>query len=521
MPEGGVRRPWAGEPRNVPDPALATLRAVKTPASEPHLLLLRFSGELSTKGRATRRQFVTRLLRNVKDALSAEGYQGKIERHHDRVFVEVSNPGAISVLERIFGLQSLSPVLRRPGSSLDEIVSAGHEIFRDAVRGKRFAVRARFVGDREGDSFSSKSVEIELGEALRPLASRVDLDDPEVTARVEIHRGQAYFFALRRPGRGGLPVGSGDRAVALVSGGFDSAVAAWQLLKRGVALDYVFCNLGGASHRLGALRVIKVIADRWSYGSQPRLHAIDFEGVSRELQRNTTPRYWQVLLKRSMLRSAEAIARECDACAIVTGDAVGQVSSQTLRNLATISQSTQMPILRPLVGFNKDEIIEMANRIGTGALSAVVAEYCAMVPRRPSTSAKLDVVLEEEKRIAPAVLETAIANREVLNLRALDPDDDGLGELERSEIPSGANVIDLRSKEEFHSWHYPDAVRLDFGHALEAYPSFAKDRTYLLYCELGLKSAHLAELMAREGLRAYHFRGGTRALRRYSERGRC
>ncbi len=141
-----------------------------------------------------------------------------------------------------------------------------------------------------------------------------------------------------------------------------------------------------------------------------------------------------------------------------------------------------------------------------------------MVPRRPSTSAKLDVVLEEESQIDPAVLETAIANREVLNLRGLDPDDSGLGELERSEIPGGANVIDLRSKEEFHSWHYPDAVRLDFGHALEAYPSFAKDRTYLLYCEFGLKSAHLAELMVRDGLRAYHFRGGIRALRRYCER---
>ena len=299
-------------------------------------------------------------------------------------------------------------------------------------------------------------------------------------------------------------------------------MAAWQLLKRGVVLDYVFCNLGGASHRLGALRVMKVIADRWSYGSRPRLHAVDFEEVSRELQRSATPRYWQVLLKRSMLRAAEAIARESGGCAIVTGEAVGQVSSQTLRNLATISQATSMPILRPLVGFNKDEIIEMANRIGTGPLSAVVAEYCAMVPRRPSTSAKLDVVLEEESRTDPAVLETAIANREVLNLRGLDPDDSGLGDLERSEIPGGANVIDLRSQEEFRAWHYPDAVRLDFAHALEAYPSFAKDRTYLLYCEFGLKSAHLAELMVRDGLRAYHFRGGIRAIRRYwEEHGRC
>jgi thiamine biosynthesis protein ThiI len=333
-----------------------------------------------------------------------------------------------------------------------------------------------------------------------------------------MYRGQAYFFAERRAGRGGLPVGTGERAVALVSGGFDSPVAAWHLLKRGVPLDYVFCNLGGLSHRLGALRVMKVIADRWSYGSQPRLHAVDFEAVSQELQRNTSQRYWQVLLKRLMLRAAEAIARESGGCAIVTGEAVGQVSSQTLANLATISQVTPMPILRPLVGFNKDEIIEVANRIGTGPLSAVVGEYCAMVPHRPSTSAKLDAVLAEESRIDFAVLEKALASREVLKLRSLDPEADGLGDLETSEIPATAQVIDLRTREEFRAWHYPDAVQLDFGHALLAYPSFAKERTYVLYCEFGLKSAHLAELMGRAGLRALHFRGGTRAIRRYWDR---
>lgn len=497
--------------------ATATFARVSTHGDPPALVLLRFSGELSTKARATRRQFVTQLLRNVKDALASEGYQGEIERHHDRIFVEVSGPEAIDVLARVFGLQSLSPAFRAPGSSLGEVVSAGHEIFRDAVRDRRFAVRARFVGDREARGFGSRDVEKELGESLRPLASRVDLRDPEVTVHVEIYRGCAYFFATRHPGQGGLPVGSGDRAVALVSGGFDSAVAAWLMLKRGVRLDYVFCNLGGASHRLGVLRVMKVIADRWSYGFRPQLHAVDFEGVSRNLQENTAPRYWQVLLKRSMLRAAEAIVDETGGCAIVTGEAVGQVSSQTLRNLAIISQATPAPILRPLAGFNKDQIIDLANRIGTGPLSAVVAEYCAMVPRRPTTAAKLGVVLDEERRTDPALLEAAIANREVLDLRDLDPEGGGLERLESSEIPDGAVVIDLRSEAEFRSWHYPGAVRLDFRDALEAYPCFARDRDYVLYCEFGLKSAHLADLMVREGLRTRHFRGGTRAIRRHAE----
>ena len=319
-------------------------------------------------------------------------------------------------------------------------MSAGHEIFRDAVRGKRFAVRARYVGDREGSSFGSKDVETELGEALRALASRVDLDDPEVTAHVEIHRGQAYFFASRRPGQGGLPVGCGDRAVALVSGGFDSAVAAWQLLKRGVTLDYVFCNLGGASHRLGALRVMKVIADRWSYGSQPRLHAVDFEGVSRELQHE----HDAPLLAGAPEALDAALGRgDRPTTAAAAPSSPARPWDRSPPRLSGIWRpSARRPPCRssaPWPASTRTRSSRWPNRIGTGPLSAVVAEYCAMVPRRPSTSAKLDVILEEESRIDPAVLETAIANREVLNLRALDPDDTGLEELESSEIPDGAS----------------------------------------------------------------------------------
>jgi thiamine biosynthesis protein ThiI len=334
-----------------------------------------------------------------------------------------------------------------------------------------------------------------------------------------VYEGQAYFFGESLPGPAGLPVGSQNRALALVSGGFDSAVAAWQMLRRGVSLDYLFCNLGGATHRLGVLRVMKVVADQWSYGVRPRLHAVDFGAISRELQERCEPRYWQVILKRLMLRAAEAVARELRAHALVTGESVGQVSSQTLENLAAISDATALTVLRPLVGMNKDEIIAQARHVGTAPLSAVVDEYCALLPRKPATAARVEVVREQEARLDPALLAAAVSERELVDLRALDPDDTGLPELEIGEVPSGATVIDLRSRAEFRSWHFPEAVHLDFSHALEAFPSFERERSYVLYCEFGLKSAHLAELMRREGFRAYHFRGGTRALRRSVERG--
>jgi thiamine biosynthesis protein ThiI len=482
------------------------------PASgPPHVFLLRFSGELSTKARATRAQFVTRLLRNVRDALASASIEANVVRRYERVLVEAADPAAEEVLARVFGLQSLSRVERRPGERLDDVVSAGLDLFRDAVRGRRFAVRARRVGEAR-PPFQARDVEVALGEALRPFAARVDLGAPEVTVHVELYEGLAYFFPARVPGPGGLPLGSSGRAVALVSGGFDSAVAAWQVQRRGVTLDHVFCNLGGVAHEFGVLRVMKVLADRWSAGARPRLHAVDFAAVAGELRERTEPRYWQVLLKRQMLRVAERVARARRAAAIVTGEALGQVSSQTLGNLAVISSATALPILRPLVGANKDEIIATAEKIGTAELSAVVQEYCAMVPRRPATSAALEAVLAEEAKLDAEVLERAVAGRRVLDLRGLDLDAYGAPDLEVEAIPSGATVIDLRSRAAHRAWHWPGALQLDFGHALQAYPSFDKEKPYVLYCEFGLKSAHLAELMRRAGFEAFHVKGGTKRL---------
>lgn len=485
--------------------------------SEPALALLRISGEVSTKARPTRRRFVSRLQRNLRDALESVGAEFEIDSSHDRILVRASPASALEVLSRVFGIQSLSPAERHPVSCAADVVAHGERIFGEDVVGRRFAVRARNVGGESVAGLRGRDIEVELGARLLERAHSVDLDDPEFTARIEIYRGAAYFFRDHIAAEGGLPLGTGDRAIALVSGGFDSPVAAWQLLRRGVNLDYVFCNLGGFSHRLGTVRVMQVIANRWSYGTRPRLHAIDFSAVSRDLQRVSEPRYWQVILKRQMLRAAEAVATKCHAEAIITGEAVAQVSSQTLVNLRTISEATQLPILRPLVGANKDEIIRRAERIGTAALSAVVDEYCALVSRHPATASRPEAIEKNEAGMDPEVLARAIEAREILDLRSLDPDASGMPEIETDRVPEGACVVDLRTRREYEGWHFPGALHLDFGHALEGYGSFAKDQTYLLYCEFGLKSAHLAELMRAAGHDALHFRGGTRALRRLAE----
>jgi len=499
-----------------------TKEPTETNAADPQArstVLLRFSGDVTTKAPPTRRRFLQRLASNIKDALSSQDIEHRINRTHDRIFVDFPQPrekDAVEALGRIFGVQSLAVVEKHGWETLDDLVETGKAIFSESVRDKTFAVRARRVGERRAIPFQSEEVQRRLGAALLPNARGVSLGQPEREASLEIMPGQAYFFRENRPSRGGLPLGCEGRGVALVSGGFDSPVAAWLMMKRGVALDYVFCNLGGRDHQIETLRVMKVISDRWSYGTRPHFHAVDFDEITRDLQEKVTTRYWQVVLKRLMLRTAELVAAERDASAIITGDAVGQVSSQTLQNLAVISPATSLPILRPLVGLNKDEIIRQAREIGTHDLSAKVGEYCAMVPSKPATRATRDQIDHEERDLDFGLLERAVSERSVFDLRTLDLDSLERPETQTSEIPANAVILDLRSKAAYQGWHYPEALFLDFHNAVRVYRQLEAGRPYVLYCEFGLKSGHLAELMQREGLDARHFAGGLKALVAYA-----
>jgi thiamine biosynthesis protein ThiI len=479
-------------------------------------ILVRYSGDLSTKARATRQRFATRLTRNLKDALGPARKGADVMRTRDRIVIEVAEPIDPRPLTHVYGVQSISVAERRVWTTLEDLVAAGRELFAEAVQGRRFAVRVRRVGDRSRISVTGQEIERALGAALEPGSAGVDLTSPEVTAHLEVLSGEAYLFSERLPGPGGLPLGVEGSAVALASGGFDSAVAAWLMQKRGISIDYVLCNLGGRAQQLEAVRVMKVLARDWSFGGRPHLHVVDFDAVSRDLQAKVSQRYWQVVLKRLMLRAAEQVARDRHAAAIVTGDALGQVSSQTLRNIATISEATSLPILRPLVGFNKDEILKIAREIGTYDLSKQVREYCAMVPSKPATAADLGRIQAEEADLDASILEGAVVERSVFDLRELNLDAIEVPDLEAREIDGDATVLDLRSKAAYQVWHYPDALFLDFATALRAYPSMPKDCPYVVYCEFGLKSAHLAELMRRDGFRATHFKRGLSDLLSYA-----
>ncbi len=386
------------------------------------LFLVRY-GEIAVKGKGTRARMVRLLERNIAAALRHRGVGGfRVWSRDARVFVEVPDGDgarASEALSRVFGIVSYSPVVRVKHGGLTDIVSRGVELFSHHVRGRSFRVRARRSGR---EPFTSKDVEKALGAALLEAgAGRVDLENPEVTVYVEVRGEEAYFYTEVLEGPGGLPLGSEGRVLALVSGGIDSPVAAWMMMRRGAEVDMVFFNLGGEAHELGVLKVAKILADGWSHGYSPRLHMVDFRPVVSVLMEEVDEGVRGVVLRRLMFRAAEIVAGEEGALGLVTGESLGQVSSQTLPNMLAAEKGVGLPIYRPLIGMDKNEIAGMARRIGTYEVSARLQEFCAIAAGKPRTRVRPEEVDEAEKRVDPALVRRLVGERRVVDLSKLSP----------------------------------------------------------------------------------------------------
>ena len=474
-------------------------------------VLVRLASEVTLKAPRTRSQFMRRLLGNIRDGFTSHGAQAEIKSAWGRVFVRTESEAAIPVLSRVFGLSSYSVVDAVIPADFDGILDRGAEIFADLVRGKRFAVRVQRAGHH---SFTSKELEAALGSRLFDLSAGVDLTRPEVVANVEVRNETAYLFSSRQPAGGGLPVGVEGKALSLISGGFDSAVSSWLMLKRGISLDYIFCNLGGDAYERAVVQVTKALADDWSYGTQPRLYVVDFDEPLRELRARTRENYWQLVLKRLMYRAASHVGHAIGAEAIVTGEAVGQVSSQTLANLRAIDSAATLPVFRPLLGFDKEEIIARARLIGTAALSEQVKEYCAIAPGHPVTAAREQRVVAEENKMDLAVIDRALAGMKRLNVRQLSATDLVAPYIFANELIPGAMLIDCRTDQQFTAWHAPGAIHREEWELARDFKRLDREQKYVLYCAHGIQSAHLAEKMQRAGYEAYSFKGGVAALRK-------
>ncbi len=388
------------------------------------VVLVRY-GEIGLKG-ANRPAFERVLLKRVQRALAGLD-EVRVDRRHGRLIVRLAaaagRPGepdgdgtlaeeVCQRLARVFGVVSASPAAET-GLDLAEIEAAAAEALRSAAGGRpaTFKVEARRAN--KGFPLDSQALARHLGaHLLRAVPGvTVDVHRPQVTVSVEV-REAAYVYTRTVAGPGGLPVGSSGRAVLLLSGGIDSPVAGWMAMKRGLELAAAHFHSPPFTSERSRQKVVDLCRVLARWGGPVTVHVVGFTAAQREIYDRCPPELGVTLMRRLMLRVAEDLAAREGALALVTGESLGQVASQTLESINVINRVASLPILRPLIGLDKGEIVALARRIGTYDLSILPYEDCCtiFVPRHPRTRPRLEEVEAAEAALdVPALVAGALA----------------------------------------------------------------------------------------------------------------
>ena len=373
--------------------------------------------EIATKGH-NRSMFENKLITNMRILCEYDGIAGLVfQRIRGRIFIRKLKNGVFSsgelekvkdVLSRSFGLESFSPVIEcEPDINriLDVIGESAKETFEEKLKTcsvVQFRTRAR----RSDKTFPlrSKEIEIEAATRLQEIFGekiKVNLDHPEVSIGVEVRDKIALVYYETFKGPGGLPVGTNSHVLALLSGGIDSPVACHMTMKRGCHVDFLTFQSFPYTPMESVDKVKRLASVLNRYQKKGRLYSCNISELQKLIRDNCNPRYRTILYRRQMMRIAEKICRFQKLNAIVTGESVGQVASQTIVNLSIINDATRMLILRPLAGLDKLESIERAEKIGTYNISIeALPDSCTVfAPPSPAVAAKFYLVEEEEKKI--------------------------------------------------------------------------------------------------------------------------
>ena len=377
------------------------------------MILLKL-GELVLKG-LNRRSFEDKLQANIHRRLNNLG-QFRVYTRQSTTYVEPMNDdcdmdGAWEAMKKVFGVVGLSRA-RSCEKDKDAILAAAQEYLGNQLAAARtFKVETK----RADKTFPMTSIQVSqyVGGELHELYPNltVDVHHPELTVYVEIRDYAAFVHANPDPGAGGLPVGINGRAVSLLSGGIDSPVASWMIAKRGVALEMVHFFSYPYTSPEAKEKVIELARLLTPWCGHLVVHVVPFTAIQEELRRSCPEELFTVLMRRFMMRIAQAVAQRCGAKALVTGECLGQVASQTMEAMAVTGAVVSLPILRPCVGMDKEEIVQVARKIGTFETSILPYEDCCTVftPRHPRLRPLPgEVELAEEKLDIDAMVQQAV-----------------------------------------------------------------------------------------------------------------
>ncbi|QIW15637.1 tRNA 4-thiouridine(8) synthase ThiI [Pasteurellaceae bacterium RH1A] len=453
--------------------------------------------EIMIKSDSVRKRFIKILTSNIRNVLTRETEEVAVIRHWDFIEVRAKNPSlaplVLELLQRTPGIHHILEVEETPFTDMHDIFEQTLKAVREELEGKTFCVRVKRKGKHD---FRSLDLERYVGGGLNQHieTASVKLTKPNVTVRIDIDNDKMLLIKARHEGLGGYPIGTQEDVLSLISGGFDSGVSSYMLIRRGSRVHYCFFNLGGAAHEIGVKQMAYHIWSRYSTSHKVRFVAINFEGVVGEILEKVDNGQMGVVLKRMMVRAASQVAERFNIQAIVTGEALGQVSSQTLTNLRLIDKAADTLVLRPLITHDKEQIISMAKEIGTDDIAKSMPEFCGVISKNPTVKAVESRIIEEEGHFDFAVLEEAVANAQYLDIRdiAEQTEREVVSVETTSEFSATDVVLDIRSPEETDD--HPlvlegvEVQQMPFYKLSGQFGSLDQSKTYLLYCQRGVMS---------------------------------
>ena len=387
-----------------------------------HAFLIKYA-EIGIKGK-NRYLFEDALVREIRRVLRKVEGSFDVTKEMGRVYVnangEYDYDEAVDALKHVFGITGICPVTIVEDTGFEDLKKAVvdyiNEVYPD--KNKTFKVFAR----RSKKSYPIDSMEInrELGGVILDAfpEMKVDVHDPEILLTVEV-RSRIYLYSKVIPGPGGMPVGTAGKGMLLLSGGIDSPVAGYMVSKRGVVLEAVYFHAPPYTSERAKQKVVDLAKEVAAYAGAIRLHVVNFTDIQLAIYEKCPHDELTIIMRRYMMRIAEKLAAANDCIGLITGESIGQVASQTMFSLRTTDEVCELPVYRPVIGFDKQEIIDLSEKIGTFETSILPYEDCCtiFVAKHPVTKPNVNVIRKSEQKLAEiidAMVDEAIAGEEVI-----------------------------------------------------------------------------------------------------------
>ncbi|MCC8140694.1 MAG: tRNA 4-thiouridine(8) synthase ThiI [Lachnospiraceae bacterium] len=382
-------------------------------------------GEIGLKGK-NRHVFEDALVSRIRSALKRAEGSFQVTKEQGRIYVEAAGDfdfdEAVEALQKVFGIVAICPVVIVPNRGVEplcgDVLAFMRELYGD--RSMSFKVHTR----RANKGFPMESMELsaELGGRILDAfpAMRVDIHHPEVVLHIEI-RGKIYLYSEIIPGPGGMPLGTNGQGMLLLSGGIDSPVAGYMVSRRGVGIDAVYFHAPPYTSERAKQKVVDLARKIAVYTGQIRLHVINFTEIQMYIYDQCPHDELTIIMRRYMMRIAERLALANGCLGLITGESIGQVASQTMQSLQCTNDVCTLPVYRPLIAFDKEDIVQVAKKLDTYEISILPYEDCCttFVAKHPVTKPRVEVIRRSEKKLSEKIdemVERALAEDEVITV---------------------------------------------------------------------------------------------------------